>query len=252
MSKHKILKYNERPTNFTGPLKYKPILLSDSKGNYLREFSSIIEETGYSIEFQCRGGLRLLDQFFWLRHNLYKKVNKYGHVVVFVWLGTCDLTVKKSEQLINEHGIRIKRNFIDLRHNSEAEAVGYFRDQIVKYVNFVSQFPTVKIVFLDIPFYSIQEYNKYLGNRNCDAFKSSDLELTNRITLCNECIKLVNESMGVVSPKFKNDLLNFRKGKQEARSSLSFSLYKDGLHPNKELAYCWMKKIVSLVFIYCK
>ena len=160
--------------------------------------------------------------------------------------------MKKSKQLTNEHGIRIKRNFIDLRHNSEA--VGYFRDQIVKFkifVNFVSQFPTVKIVFLDIPFYSIQEYNKYLGNRNCDAFKSSDLELTNRITLCNECIKLVNETTGAISPKFKNDLLNFRKGRK-ARSSLSFSLYKDGLHPNKELAYCWMKKVVSLVFIYCK
>lgn len=66
MSKHRVLKYNKRPNNFEGPLKYKPILLSDSKGNYLRKHSHIIEEKGYSIDFVCRGGLRFLDQFNWL------------------------------------------------------------------------------------------------------------------------------------------------------------------------------------------
>ena len=61
-----MLKYNKRPNNFKRPLIYKPILLSDSKENYLRKYSHIIEEKGYSIGFVCRGGLRFLDQFYWL------------------------------------------------------------------------------------------------------------------------------------------------------------------------------------------
>ena len=104
MSKHRVLKYNKRPTNFRGPLRYKPILLSDSKGNYLREFSDLIENEGYSIEFNCRGGLRFLDQYFWLRNNLRRKICKYGHITLYCFLGTCDLTLKKTKIYYKQPG----------------------------------------------------------------------------------------------------------------------------------------------------
>lgn len=254
MSKQRVRKYNERPTCFKGPLNYQPILLSDSKGNYLREFSYLIEENGYFIDFQCKGGLRLLDQYFWLRNNLQRKVNTYGYIVLYIWLGTCDLTLRKTVQVINDQGRSVKRNYIDLRHSSEVQAVAYFRDQITKYVNLVSQFPTVKLVFLKIPYYSIQEYNKYLRNQDYQRFKENDFKLTERITLCNEYLDEVNESLGATSPNFRKDLLHFRRSSGETgrKSSLSFSLYKDGLHPNRDLAYCWMKKIVTQIFVDCR
>lgn len=254
MSKHRVLKYNKRPTNFRGPLKYKPILLSDSKGNYLRQFSGLIEDEGYSIEFNCKGGLRFLDQYFWLRNNLRRKVHKYGYITLYCFLGTCDLTLKKTKYITNSQGKRIKRSYIDLRHSSDAEAFTYIQAQIDRYVDFVSQFPTVKIVFLRIPLYSIQKYNKYLGNEDYTDYRQSDFRLTDRIALCNEYITEVNKSKGVNSPNFKKDIQNDRKanGTTGSRSSLDFSLYKDGLHPNADLAYCWMKKIVTQIFFDCK
>lgn len=254
MSKHRVVKYNKRPNNFGGPLKYKPILVSDSKGNYLKQHAHIIEEKGYSIDFACRGGLRFLDQYCWLKNNLKRKVNIYKHVVLYIWLGTCDLTVKNRVIYTDSNNRKVRRNYIDLRHSSDSAAVTYVEDQIRKYLAFVSHFPTVKIVFLKIPYYSIQLYNKYLGNENYASFKENDFRLTDRIALINDFIQEVNKANSVNSPNFKRDLQNDRKahGDISSRSTLDFSLYKDGIHPNSVLAYCWMKKIITQIFVDCK
>ena len=171
MCKPRILKYNKRPNNCEGPLKYKHILLSNSKGNYVREFSHIIEGHRYSIEFACRGGLRCLDEYVWVRNSLRRKVNTYGHVVLYCFLGTCNLTLKKRVEYTNSQGRRIRRSYINLRHSSDVAAVIYIQNQIRKYLAFVSQFPTVKTVFLKIPNYSIQKHYKHLGNDNYASFR---------------------------------------------------------------------------------
>ena len=239
MSKYRIAKYNRRPNNFKGPLKYKPILVSDSKGNRLREHTHIIEDTGYSIEFACRGGLRFLDQYFWLKNNLQRKVNIHHYVCLYIWLGSCDLTSKKNIVYFDNQNRRRRRSYIELRHNSDTAAVTYIQNQIKKYLDFVSQFPTVKIVFLKVPYYSIQKYNKYLGNENCADYREQDFMLTERIDLINDHIQEVNKFLGVTSINFKKDLSEFRKasGAYASRSSLDFSSYSDGLHPDRELAY---------------
>ena len=86
--------YISKPIEFRGVLTKQPILLSDSKGRGLIEHVSMIENLGYSIEFQYRGGARLLYYFHWLKRNLATKVQHYGHIVLYIYLGTCDLTVK--------------------------------------------------------------------------------------------------------------------------------------------------------------
>ena len=75
----------------------------------------------------------------------------------------------------------------------------------------MSQFPTVRIVFLKVPYYSIQKYNKYLGNTNYAEFKEQDLVLTQRIDLVNDYIQEVNQYFGLLSVNFKKDLTVFRK-----------------------------------------
>ena len=95
----------------------------------------------------------------------------------------------------------------------------------------------MKIVFLKISNYSIQKYNKHLGNENYATFRENDFRLTDRIALCNDYINEVNRSHGVNSPNFKKDLQKDRKA-SGSRPSLDFSVYKDGLHPNSVLAYC--------------
>lgn len=236
----KLQKYVDTPIRVPGRLRKQPILISDSKGNYLRNHSDLIEQFGYNIEFQCRGGSRFADHFNWLWYNLQNKVDKYGQIILYVFLGTCDLSLKKGK-------------YIELRHDDDRIAVTYLQHQINRFLNFVSNFPTVSIVFLEIPPYSLQVWNQSRGHRDPSSFRSQDLVLYERISLVNEYIKCINEQLGVVSPRFNLDLLRCRKAKgaNQGRTSINFSNYKDGVHPKQLLARCWMKRIVLLIFRDC-
>lgn len=257
---NRLKKYNDRPLTFNGTLKRKPILISDSKGNCLKPHSDLLSQFRYNIDFQCRGGIRFQEQYYWLLSNLKNKIRQYGNIVVYVWLGTCDLTLKISEDVLvsvpgNSYNNFRKRktNFIELRHKTDREAVSYLQFQIDRIVSFVSGFPTVKLVFLEIPPYSIEEWNLSKGHRDPTSFHSQDLKLAERISLVNEYISYVNEKVSVKSPRFKADLLKFRKSKKGdvKRVSLSFSAYKDGVHPGPVLARCWMRKLVTQILVDC-
>ena len=53
--------------------------------------------------------------------------------------------------------------------------------------------------------------------------------------------------------RFKKDLIKYRKGNDHKQmSSLNFSEYIDGLHPDIKLARTWMKKIVIHMLNACK
>lgn len=258
--KKKLRKYADRPIYFNGTLTKRPILLSDSKGNYLKGHSDLIEQFGYTIDFQCKGGARFQDQLAWLKRNLVNKIRQYGKIVLYVWLGTCDLTYKQvtydelPQQTNRSRQIRYRKvTYIDLRHDSDSAAVAYFQSQISSYSSFLSAFPTVKVVFLEVPVYSIVEYNKHLRVPNPDSFHDNDILLRDRIAVVNDVIRQVNSCSDVQTPRFKRDLLRSRKeaGGSE-RSSLSFSPYKDGIHPDFDLARCWMKKIVLQMLHDCR
>ena len=109
----------------------------------------------------------------------------------------------------------------------------------------------MKIVFLKVPYYSIQKYNEHLGNEKFADYREQDFVLMERINLINDHIQEVNKSLGVTSINFKKDLYEFRKasGAYASRPSLDFSSFSDVLHPDRELAYCWLRKIVTQIFI---
>ena len=75
-------------------------------------------------------------------------VSYYGRVVIFVWLGTCDLTVKSDQ-------------YIDLKHDTEEVAVSAVTTYIHNFVSFAAQIPTVELYLIEIPIYSIVEWNRY-------------------------------------------------------------------------------------------
>lgn len=237
---YKLEKYCRIPIQFQGTLKKQPILIADSKGNYLKSHSDLIENLGYFIDFQCKGGARFADYFYWLQSNLSKKVNQYGNVVLYIFLGTCDLTVRKGR-------------FIELRQKDDLSAVSYITYQINRYRQFVSNFPSVTIVFLEIPPYSIVKWNESRGHRDPQSFLSQDLALYERLSLVNEYIKELNSSSHVGSPRFNLDLQRTRKstGSSHKRVSINFSSYKDGVHPNPLLARCWLKRIIILILKHC-
>ena len=88
----------------------------------------------------------------------------------------------------------------------------------------------------------------------CRLLGTGLTERIDLINLINDHIQEVNKFLGVTSIKFKRYLSEFRKASDAyaSRSSLDFSSYSDGLHPDRELAYCWLKKIVTQIFIDCK
>ncbi|XP_053391753.1 uncharacterized protein LOC128554504, partial [Mercenaria mercenaria] len=68
---------------------------------YIKNFH-YFNRHGVNFEFVYRGGARLRDQYQRLLRNLHKKVNFYGSVTLYVWLGTCDLTCKDFRSLLRE------------------------------------------------------------------------------------------------------------------------------------------------------
>ena len=97
MSKRKITKYLEKPLVLNKPLSKHPILLGDSKGNYLKPYTEYIEKYGYSIDFACKKGARFCDGYIWLELDLPLKVQMYKQVVLYVFLGiVTSLYVKAS------------------------------------------------------------------------------------------------------------------------------------------------------------
>ena len=174
----------------------------------------MINQFHYSLEFQCRGGARFQDYFYWLQHNLSNKVAQYGKIVLYVWLGTCDFTVKSDLQdpTVSHRNFK-KKIYIQLRHETVSEAVSYLKYQTARYLSIISNFPSVSVVFLEVPPYSIKQWNRNKGHR--DIFHSQDLILSERMSLVNEYIRFVNENNSVTSPRFKIDLLIFRKSKDK-------------------------------------
>ena len=169
------------------PLTKQLILLSDSKGNYLKPYTEYTDKYGHSVDFACKKGARFCDSYIWLDKFLPGKVQKYKQVVLYVFLGTGDLTVRQGK-------------YIQLRHSSDRIAVSYLQSQIDRYIKFVSEFPSVSLIFLDSVPYSIQEWNKSRGHRDPNTFLHQDLKLYERICPVNDYIRHVNYSAGMKSP----------------------------------------------------
>ena len=142
-------KYLQKPFNFNGILTKKPILLADIKARYIEQHRDLIDQFGYSIEFNYFGGARFWNYHVWLQKNLAAKVAQCGKIVLYIWLGTCDLTVKHTEYQNDNKLKRVRKlQFIDLRHTSDSFAVSCVTEHISKFSKYVSKFPTVQIVFL--------------------------------------------------------------------------------------------------------
>ena len=157
------------------------------------------------IDCECRKGARFPDYLCLLRRNLHRKISRFGYITLYIFLGTCDLT--KLIYVTEGNGTYTRgKRYIDLRHSIDTSALNYSRDQIDKFFLFVSSFPTVYIVFLEIPPYSIEEWNRAQGHPDPKKFSESNSKLYERISLVNGYIRQMNEISYVESPVFSKDL----------------------------------------------
>ena len=140
----------------TGNLKKVPIILSDSKGERLEAVVDLINHPENKIYFWYRKGKGVNEQYLWLKENLQEKLRILGtnHITLYIWLGTCDLTVKSDQ-------------FIKIC-SEDFSAVRSLCKGLKDIFDYIRQFPTITLVYLEIPYYSIYLWNlimKILENK---------------------------------------------------------------------------------------
>lgn len=216
-----------------GNLRKIPVVLTDSRGRNLEEQVDSSRHPENKIVWWYRRGKGAEEQFAWLKENLQPQFEhlQSNHLTIYIWLGTCDLTSKSG-------------TFIDIRSESytSVNQLCSFYKQIYDYL---SQYPTISLIFLELPYYSIYQWNKQHDHPAPEPFREKDRILQDQIYETNKYIRSLNSLMHQNSPDFSLDLEKSRKpqNKRCAKYSLNFGLYLDGVHPHPDLARLWLIRI---------
>lgn len=209
------------------------LLLSDSQGKCLQKLHS---NSKLPVQFLCTPGARTQSAFEKAKAELERILSDQNKpVVVYVWLGTCDITEKISH----------RKGWIDVRYATEGEATRKIIKQYHKLQEFVfSKQGTVK--FITIPTYSSVLYNKNKNHKQPDKFERSDKKISSEVNKLNEQIIELNNSLGRNTLQFHRDIIKNRPNKNKnkpSRETVNWHLLKDGLHPNKVLARKWLRRL---------
>ena len=215
-----------------------PILLTDSRGRNLQ--SQVVSDIESSIIWWYGSGWSSSQGLKTLKSDIDDALCRYGRIHVYVWLGTCDLTIKsgtKGQICLNpvHGGDNLMTN--------------------LKKISELARKRKFKVTFLELPVYSIRVYNEYMKHADPNSFYEDDKELQSRIRTINEYIVGLNESNQVNPtklPRFNVDLSNKRKNYgKKSRKYYTFGLLKDGLHPGDRLSKCWLRKICIKIRFDC-
>lgn len=68
----------------TSRLSFKPIVVSDSKGRYLKECANPHKNPESSILWVYKGGVTSFNRNMWLKQNIDSLITKYGNLSVYV------------------------------------------------------------------------------------------------------------------------------------------------------------------------
>ncbi|CAC5406055.1 unnamed protein product [Mytilus coruscus] len=81
--------------NLHGIKQYTPILLADSKGYQLykqRNYNTVETE----IQWWGDSGYTTPDGLQYIKRNINRAIGNFGNILIYIWLGTCDLAVKRE------------------------------------------------------------------------------------------------------------------------------------------------------------
>ena len=228
------------------------IVVSDSKGSRLENCvgNSYPEN---EIIWKGKGGRNSFQAANFIEENLKNFVQIYGPLLLVVWTGTCDLT-----RFIQQHSFPNycytprpkKKKYIDLSNITVHDIIHQYQ----RILSYASQYGSiVRVVFLECPQYSIQNWNENQGHPNYLSFAYNTDVLLSRIEHLNAEIQYLNLSSGISAPKFGLDLLKSRKSnKSYSSTKVSFSLLSDGIHSGTVLSQYWLRRLVlNLLVPYC-
>lgn len=162
---------------------------------------------------------------------------------------------KKNKKTLSSVSQQIQSQtpkYISIPYPSQSNNIDDIIFQYEKVFNLNTRFgDRVKVLVLEVPYYSVSIWNFHKGHPDQTAFQETDKILFNRISDLNERIKSLNQSHGVVFPRFSADLIRCRKSnKNHPSKSVSYSLLLDGIHPSVTLSKYWIRRLVLSVI--CK
>lgn len=227
MSENKLRKLIKKSTtDVKADLSYTPVFVTDSKGKYLKCCA-----TDDRIKFYCKSSVNSEDIKKWFKKNIPKLVTKYSRVRIYLWIGTCDLTVKSGRFIVLNKESSVKT----LKDNLQFLKDTYASDN-------------VKITFLHVPYYSVKIWNGTKGHKSPEKYASDDNTLNQRIDSVNSYIDELNAELHSYSPSLNENLLRSRKpASSEQRYSQNFKLLPDGIHPGTILAKAWFVTLVRII-----
>lgn len=237
MTEHKLLKYlKQRFEPPSGDKVLTPVILTDSKAKYLLSQCKTPFEN--SIRWWFESGRTSAQGLEWIRDNIEQKVGHLDNIHLYIWLGTCDLTI-------------YNKPFIELTSNT-AQKVQELLNNFQQISEVLSHYPGCKLTFLEIPPYSIFEWNKGHQHSEPNKFLSDDITLMKHIDEINNHIRYINTTLSVPtpSPSFAASVLHIINSKnkhQKASDKYNFTLYKDGIHPKSTLARVWLRRIAHVI-----
>lgn len=211
-------------------INFTPILISDSKGNYLKhERSDLSNPIIDKIEWYCTGGAKIGSTLNWLKRNFGRIARNHRNIVVYLWLGTCDITRKNGE------------GYISLIHQDNTQPE-YIASKYREIADFLKSY-RCKVVILETTIYSIKYWNKFKGHPNPETFHYEDKALKRQIRALNELTTEINRENETFAPKFNIDLQNSRKRRGIPENYTEWKLLKDGIHPASTTAKVWLLKL---------
>jgi hypothetical protein len=150
MSEKKIRDYLQTQRSPTlGSRALKPVILSDSKGNYLKD--QVLHPEDRQIVWWNKRGTNIKNSLHWLEKNIKSKINELGNIHLYIWLGTCDLTTKDKDGTIS----------LATQHSETSKNV---LEELKKFKLLLQPYPNSKITFTEIPHYSITKWNGRVKN----------------------------------------------------------------------------------------
>lgn len=213
-------------------------ILSDSKGNYLRNESRHIRDliNMSNVTFWFRGGRTAIDGVLFLEDKLASNSFKAGRSIVLFWHVTCDI-----------NDLKLPERYLLPTFCTPDDFLNHLKPSLDRLVQIHKSHKNIDIGILESPPVFWSQWNRVHDHPEWKSFNDSIMH--DQIDLVNQYIREINRDLNYVSPKFFLDCMEFRKRRSHStghRNSLTSALFKDGVRPLSQVSQKWLFQIDNL------
>ena len=241
MSIAKLDRFLEKPLDEEkNTLTRHPILLTDSKGERLKDSHRGI----FPLELWAERGASLENRINYLERKAQRLSETHNKSIVYIWAGTCDLTLRTKVNGRPKIAIRNKGN----------DTIDNVRRQVERAFSIVERFHgKIQIKFVDVQPVSTEIHNRGTNTLdNIAVAHAEDLQITEQTLEINNIIRTISKEKNAQTVGFSR-FISKPRGKKggKNRYSVNFDLYEDGVHPSAKLCHVFVKALQEDILKEC-